>query len=58
MERANVVTFGGNPLTLVGITRGVVVIDKEGIVRHVEYVKEVKSHPEYDKVLEVVKSLL
>lgn len=39
------------------LARGIVIIDKSGIVRYVEYVKEVASHPEYDKALEIVKSL-
>lgn len=33
------------------LARGIVVVDKVGIVRHVEYVKEVTEHPDYDKVL-------
>ena len=39
------------------LSRGVVVIDPEGTVRHVEYVKEVTTHPDYDKALDVVKSI-
>lgn len=39
------------------LARGIVVIDAEGVVRHVEYVPEVTSHPDYEKALEVVKSL-
>ncbi len=39
------------------LARGVVVIDKEGIVRYVEYVPEVTNEPNYDKALEVVKAL-
>lgn len=37
------------------LSRGVVGIDKEGIVRYVEYVSEVANHPDYDKVLEAIK---
>lgn len=39
------------------LTRGIVVIDKDGVVRHVEYVPEITNHPNYDKALEVVKAL-
>ncbi len=40
------------------LERGAIVIDKEGVVRHVEYCSEMINHPDYDKVMEVVKSLL
>jgi len=39
------------------LSRGIVVVDSQGIVRYVEYVKEVKTHPDYDKVLDVIKTL-
>lgn len=39
------------------LSRGVVVIDPEGTVRYVEYVREVTTHPDYDKALDVVKSI-
>lgn len=39
------------------LARGIVIVDGEGVVRHVEYVPEVTSHPDYEKALEVVKSL-
>ncbi len=39
------------------LSRGIVVIDEEGIIRYVEYVPEVTSHPDYDKALEAVKAL-
>lgn len=39
------------------LTRGIVIIDRDGIVKYVEYVKEVTTHPNYDKALEVAKSL-
>lgn len=39
------------------LSRGIVVVDTENIVRYVEYVKEVGSHPDYDKVLEFVATL-
>lgn len=40
------------------LTRGTVIVDKEGIVRYVEYVPEVGEHPNYEKALEVIKSLI
>lgn len=40
------------------LARGIVVVDKEGVVRHVEYVKEVTEHPDYDKALTVAKEYL
>jgi thiol peroxidase len=39
------------------LTRGIVVIDKDNVVKHVEYVPEVTDHPDYDKALEVTRSL-
>lgn len=47
--------FAIEGLRLLG--RGIVVVDKENVVRYVEYVNEVGSHPDYDKVLEFVESL-
>ncbi|PVX51750.1 peroxiredoxin [Balneicella halophila] len=41
------------PLRL--LARGVVVVDKEGIVQHVEYVPEVTDEPDYDAALEAAK---
>lgn len=40
------------------LARGVVVVDKTGIVRFVEYVKEVASEPNYEAALEIVKQLV
>lgn len=40
------------------LARGIVVLDRDNTVRYVEYVKEVKTHPDYDKALEEVKKLL
>lgn len=40
------------------LSRGIVVLDKDNTVKYVEYVKEVGSHPDYDKVLEEVKKLI
>jgi len=40
------------------LSRGLVVIDAENVVRYVEYVQEVGSHPDYDKVLAFVETLV
>lgn len=39
------------------LNRGIIIIDKEGTIKYVEYVKENTDHPDYDKALEVVKTL-
>ncbi len=39
------------------LNRGIVVIDADGVIRHIEYVAENTDHPDYDKALEVAKSL-
>ena len=39
------------------LARGTVIIDKEGIVKFVEYTPEIGTDPNYDKSLEVLKSL-
>lgn len=40
------------------LARGVVILDRDNTVRYVEYVKEVTTHPDYDKALEAVKKLI
>ncbi|CUH94907.1 hypothetical protein P22_0976 [Propionispora sp. 2/2-37] len=40
------------------LTRGIVVVDRDGIVRYVEYVPEVSQHPDYDKALTAVRQYL
>lgn len=40
------------------LARGIVIIDKDNIVRYVEYVKEVMDNPDYDKVIEGAKKLI
>ena len=40
------------------LARGVVVINPEGKVTYVEYVKEIKNEPDYDKALEAAKKSL
>jgi thiol peroxidase len=39
-------------------SRAIFVVDKENTLRHVEYVKEVADHPDYDSALKVAKGLL
>jgi thiol peroxidase len=39
------------------LTRGVVVIDKGGVIRHIEYVLDNAEEVDYEKALETVKSL-
>jgi len=39
------------------LSRGVLVIDKDNVVKHVEYVKEITDHPDYDKALDVVSKI-
>ena len=39
------------------LSRGTVIVDKEGIIKYVEYVPEVGEHPNYEKALEIVKEL-
>lgn len=38
-------------------SRAIFVVDKNNVVRHAEYVKEVADHPNYDAALTVAKSL-
>ncbi|WP_422485710.1 thiol peroxidase [Gudongella sp. DL1XJH-153] len=40
------------------LSRGIVVLDKDNTVKHVEYVSENSNQPDYDKALEVVKGLI
>ena len=40
------------------LSRGTVIVDKDGIIRYVEYVPEVGEHPDYEKALEVIKELV
>lgn len=39
------------------LARGIVVVDADGVVKYVEYTKEVATHVDYDKALEFVKAL-
>jgi thiol peroxidase len=40
------------------LTRGTIVIDKDDIIRYVEYVPEVLSEPNYNAALDSVKKLV
>lgn len=40
------------------LSRGIVILDKDNVVRYVEYVNEVTNHPDYDKAIEEVKKLI
>lgn len=40
------------------LARGTVVVDKTGVVKHVEYVSEVTNEPNYTEALKVAKSLI
>ena len=39
-------------------SRAIFVVDKENVIRHAEYVKEVADHPNYEAALSAVKSLI
>lgn len=38
--------------------RAIFVIDRDGVIRYVEYVPEIASHPNYDAALEAVRKLV
>lgn len=40
------------------LSRGIIVLDRDNVVRYIEYVKEVTNHPDYDKALESVRKLI
>jgi thiol peroxidase len=40
------------------LTRGVVVVDQDNKIAYIEHVEEVTHHPDYDRALDVVKTLL
>ncbi len=37
------------------LSRGIVIVGKDGLIKYVEYVKEITTHPDYDKALNAVK---
>ena len=49
--------FGGLIKELRLLTRGVFVVDQNGTLKHVEYVKEVTTHPNYDAALAAAKQI-
>lgn len=49
--------FGVHLKSLDLLSRAVFVTDKDGTIRHVEYVEEVGSEPNYEKVLKVAQEL-
>ncbi len=40
------------------LARAVFIIDKEGILRYIQYVKDIEDEPDYESVLQAVKELL
>lgn len=40
------------------LSRGVVVVDKKGVVQYVEYVKEITEEPDYDSAIKAVNELI
>ena len=40
------------------LNRGIVIVDKKGMVAYVEYVKENTEHPDYDKAIAEAKKLI
>lgn len=40
------------------LTRAVFVVDKEGIIKYIQFVPEVTQEPDYEEVLNEVKKLL
>ncbi len=55
-------SFGTNYGTLIKElrieSRAIFVLDKDNVIRHVQYVKEVSDHPDYKATLEAAKALL
>lgn len=39
------------------LSRAIFIVDKNDIIRYVQYVKELTSHPDYDKALQALKNL-
>ncbi len=40
------------------LSRGIVVIDRKGIIRYIEYAPQVREHVDYDRAMDAVKELL
>ena len=39
-------------------SRAIFVVDQANVIRHVEYVKEVADHPDYEATLQAARSLV
>ncbi len=54
-------SFGGNYGTLIKElrieSRAIFVLDRDNLIRHVQYVKEVGDHPDYDAALSAARAL-
>lgn len=50
-------SFGAEMVESALLARAVFVVDRSGIIQHVEYVNEVATEPDYDKALAVAKEL-
>jgi thiol peroxidase len=40
------------------LSRAIFIVDRDGTVRYVEYVKEITNHPDYDRALEALKRVV
>jgi len=40
------------------LSRAIFLIDKENVVRYVEYIKEISHHPNYESALEAIKNII
>jgi thiol peroxidase len=54
-------SFGSNYGTLIKElrieSRAIFVVDRNNVIRHAQYVREVTDHPDYDSAMQVVRSL-
>jgi thiol peroxidase len=40
------------------LSRAIFIVDRDGTVRYVEYVKEITNHPDYDRAIEALKRVV
>ncbi len=40
------------------LARGIIIIDKDDVIRYVEYVPEIASHPDYDKAFKKLEKII
>jgi thiol peroxidase len=40
------------------LSRAIFIIDRDGIIRYVEYVPEITQHPDYDKAIEALRNVV